>query len=309
MDDVNQPLVEVSEMSNSEPASVDPEELVIPGALGSRISLPDASQSPGVSLEATNARIDLYAALATSARLSSLVVVLVIIGRHMTRKTPRLRVRMESSSEVGLVDPAPGNILVGVGIVEENEKGVEEMRKARKALYVLVELVNVAAPTSSLTLLEYSSPPITHRPVFTTHQDLVIATSRPGCPVPQLDSRWATPLRDVVEKLRSAASTPIPGWRVSLCVHHRHYGRHSEGSNDAGKCDEEHSRVWRSANTSPVPPFISSPSTNGSSEDDKGDGDFVDAPKLAVTPTRAIGNKVKSQETAAPQCRVDVYCT
>ena len=174
MDDVNQSLG-VSEMSNSEPAAVDPEELAIPGALSPRVSLPDAPQSTGVSLEATSARIDLYAALATSARLSSLVVVLVIIGRHMTRKIPRLRVRMQSSSEVGLVDPAPGNILMDVGIVEENEKGMEEMRKAREALYVLIEMANVAAPTSSLPLLEYSSRLIAPRPVFTPHQDLVIA--------------------------------------------------------------------------------------------------------------------------------------
>ena len=75
MDDVNQSLGKVSEMSNSEPAAVDPEELAIPGARGPQVSLTDAPQSTGVSLESTSARIDLYAALATSARLSSLVVV------------------------------------------------------------------------------------------------------------------------------------------------------------------------------------------------------------------------------------------
>ena len=44
---------------------------------------------------------------------------------------------------VGLVDPALGMIFVDVEIVEENEKGVEEMRKAREASYVLVEVANV----------------------------------------------------------------------------------------------------------------------------------------------------------------------
>ena len=67
-----------------------------------------------------------------------------------------------------MVDRAPGNILVDVGIVEENEKGIEEMRKAHEALCLLIDVVNVAAPTSSHTILEYSSRPITHRPVFTT---------------------------------------------------------------------------------------------------------------------------------------------
>ena len=72
--------------------------------------------------------------------------------------------RIQSSSKVGLVDIAPGNNLVDAGIAEENEKGVEEMRKERDASSVLVEVASVAAPTSNLSPLEYSSRPITPDP-------------------------------------------------------------------------------------------------------------------------------------------------
>ena len=317
VDDVNQPLVEISEMSDSELATVDPEELAIPGAFDPQVSPLDASRSSSASSEATGARIDPYAALAISATLSSLVVVLVIIGRHMVlqareRKAyeedleaqdadAKLLDEEEVDEKVGLVDPARGNILVDVGIVAENEKGVEEMRKAHEALYLLVEVANAAAPTSSSTPLGHSSRPITPRPVFTDHQDLVIAMSRPGSPIPQPDSRCATPLRDAVEKLRSAAGTPIPGGRASLCVPRQHYGPHKEGSDDTDESDEEHSRVWRSANTSPVPPFMSSPSTNGSSEDDE---DFVDAPELAVISTHANDNEVKAKKLPLPSAEL-----
>ena len=49
---------------------------------------------------------------------------------------------------------------------------------------------------------------------------------------------------------------------------------------------------------------MSSPSTNGSSEDDKGDEDFADAPELAVIPTRAIDNEVKAKRLALPSAEL-----
>ena len=178
------------------------------------------------------------------------------------------------------------------------------MRKEGEASSVFVEAASVAAPTSSLSPLEYSSRPIMHRPAFTTHKDLVIATSRPGSPVPQPDSGCATPLREAVEKHGSLASTPILGGRMSLCVHCQHYDRHRKGSDDTDECDEEHSRVWRIANTSPVPPTMSSPSTNGSSEDDQGVGGPVDTPELAVTPTHATDNEVKAKRLPLPSAEL-----
>ena len=322
VDNVNQPLAEVPEMSDSELATADPEELAIPGAFDPQVSLPEESQSSGASLEVMGARIDPYAALAISATLSSLVVVLVIIGRHIVLQARECKAHEEDleaqdadakllddeevNEKVGLVDPARGHTLVDVGIDEENEKGDEEMRKAREALYLLVEVANAAAPTSDTAPLGYSSRPITPTALNTAHQDFVIATSRPGSPAPRPDSRCATPLRDAVEKLRSAAGTPIPGGRMSLCVPRQYYGPHKEGSDNADESDEEHSRVWRSANTSPVPPSISSPSINGSSEDDEGDEAFVDAPdpELAVIPTHAFDNEMKAKRPPLPSAEL-----
>ena len=91
---------------------------------------------------------------------------------------------------------------------------------------------------------------------------------------------------------------------MSLCVHCQHYDRHRKGSDDTDECDEEHSRVWRSANTSPVPPFMSSPSTNGSSEDDEGVADPVDTPELAVTSTHATDNEVKAKRLPLPSAEL-----
>jgi hypothetical protein len=320
-DVVNQPLMEISEMSDSELATIDPEELAIPGAFD---PLFEESQSSRAPLNDTGARIDPYAALAISATFSSLVVVLVIIGRHMLlqareRKAheedleaqdadARLLDEEEVNEKVGLVDPARGDVLVDVDVDEEDEKKDVEMRKAREALYLLVEVANAAAPTSSPPPLGYSSRPLTPRPVYTALQDLVIATSRPGSPVPRPDSRSATPLRDAVEKFRSAAGTPVPGGRASLCVPRHHYGSQKEGSDDTDESDEEHSRVWRSANTSPVPPFPSSPSTNGSGEDDESDEYFMDAPdpELAVIPIsmHATGNEVKAKRLPLPNAEL-----
>lgn len=312
---VNQPLVDISEMSDSE-------ELAIPGAFDPQVSPYEESQSSRGTVEVMGARIDPYAALAISATLSSLVVVLVIIGRHMLLQARERKAHEEDfeaqdadaklldeeevNEKVGLVDPARRDILVDVDVGDEDEKRDEEMRKARQALHLLVEVANAAAPTPSLPPLGYSSRPITPRPVYTTLQDLVIATSRPGSPVPRPDSRSATPLRDAVEKLRSVPGTPIPGGRVSLCVPRQHYGPQKEGSDDTDESDEEHSRVWRSANTSPVPPIPSSPSTNGSSGDDEGDEVFVDAPdpELAIIPTYATDYEVKAKKLPLPSAEL-----
>jgi len=320
MDDiVDQPLAEISETSDSELAAIGPEELAIPGAFD---PLFEESQSSLAPLEVMGARIDPYAALAISATLSSLVVVLVIVGRHMLlqardRKAleedleaqdadAKLLDEEEVNEKVGLVDPARRNVLVDIDVDEESEKKDEEMRKAREALYLLVEVANAAAPTSNPPPLGYSSRPITPNPVYTALQDLVIATSRPGSPVPRPDSRSATPLRDAVEKFRSAAGTPIPGGRVSLCVPRQNFGPQKEGSDDTDESDEEHSRVWRSANTSPVPPFPSSPSTNGSGEDGDGDEYFVDAPDpdLAVIPMHTADNEVKGKRLPLPNAEL-----
>lgn len=320
-DVVNQSLVGVSEMSDSELATADPEELAIPGAFDHQASLTEESQSSHASLEVMGARIDPYAALAISATLSSLVVVLVIIGRHMLLQARERKAHEEDleaqdadaklldaeevDEKVGLVDPARGNILVDVDVDEEDEKVDEEMCKAREALHLLVEVANAAAPTANLPPLGCSSRPITPRSVCTSPQDLVISTSRSGSPVPRPDPRSATPLIDAVEKLRSAAGTPTPGGRMSLCVPRQDYGPHKEGSDDTDESDEEHSRVWRSANTSPVPPFPSSPSTNGSGEDDEGDEDFMDAdPELAVIPMHTTDNEVKAKRMPLPSAEL-----
>ena len=324
MDDVaNKHLVEVPEMSDSELATVGPEELAIPGAFDPQTSLPEEPQSSRASFEVMGARIDPYAALAISATLSSLVVVLVIIGRHMLLRARERKAHEEDleaqdadaklldedevNEKVGLVDPAQGNILADVGVDDEDEKRDEEMRHARDALHLLVEVANAAAPMSSnLPLLGYSSRPITPKPVYAALQDLAIATSRPGSPVPRPDPKSTTPLRDAVEKLRSAAGTPVPGGRTSLCVPRQHCGVHKEGSDYTDESDEEHSRIWRSANTSPVPPFPASPSISGGDEDDEDDDEFVDAPdpELAIIPMYTADNEVKAKRMPLPSAEL-----
>ena len=62
---------------------------------------------------------------------------------------------------------------------------------------------------------------------------------------------------------------------------------------NTGESDEEYSRVWWSMNTLPVPPFPSSPSTNGSGEGDEGHGYIMDAPDpdLTVIPMHTTDTK------------------
>lgn len=322
MDDVaNQPLMEGSEtFRDCELGTADPEELAIPGAFDPQPSLLEEPQLPHAAFEVMGAHIDPYAALAISATLSSLVVVLVIIGRHMLLQARERNAREEDleaqdedakllddqevNEKVGLLDPVQGNALVDVDVDDKDEKKDEEMRKAREALYLLVEVANAAAPMSSnLPLLGYSSRPITPRPVYATLQDFSMATSRPESPVPQPDPKSATPLRDAVEKLRGAAGTPIPGGQVTLCVPRQHCGLHKEGSDYTDDSDEEHSRIWRSANASPIPPFPSSPSTSGGDEDDDL---FVDAPdpELAIIPMYIADNEVKAKRVPLPSAEL-----
>ena len=320
-DVVNQPPVEVSEMNDSKLATADPEELAIPGAFDTQAPLQEDPQSSRVSLEVVGVHINPYAALAISATLSSLVVVLVIVGRHMLLQArereaqdddteaqdadAKLLDEEEVNEKVGLVDPARGNILVDVDVDDEDEKRNEEMRNARDALHLLVEVANAAAPTSSnFPPLGYSSRPITPRPVYAALQNL--SMSRPGSPVPRPDPNTATPLRDAVEKLRGAAGTPVPSRKMSLCVPLQHYGPHKDGSDDTDESDEEHSRVWRSANTSPVPPFPGSPSTNGDDNDDEDDEEFVDAPdpELVVIPMHTADYEMKAKRMPLPSAEL-----
>jgi len=317
---INQSPTEASEMNDSELATADPEELAIPGAFDPQTSHPEEPEVPRASFEVMGTRIDPYAALAISTILSSLVVVLVIVGRHMLLQArehkaheedleaqdadAKLLDEEEVNEKVGLVDAIRGNVLVSVDVDEEDEKRDEEMRKAREALHLLVEVAGAAAPTSpNLPPLGYSSRPITPRPVYAALQDIVMVTSRPGSPVPRPDPNSASPLRDAVEKLRSAAGTPVPGGRMSLCVPRQHYGLDKDGSDDTDESDEEHSRVWRSANTSPIPPFLASPSTSGSDEDDE---EFVDAPdpELAVIPLHTADNEMKAKRIPLPSAEL-----
>ena len=323
-DVVNQHFAEASEMSNSKLATADPEELAIPGAFDTQASLPEEPPLSRASSEIMGASIDPYAALAISATLSSLVVVLVIVGRYMLLQARELKAQEEDieaqdadaklldeeevNEKVGLVDPTQVNILVDVGVEKEGEKRDEEMRKAREALHLLVEVANTAAPTSSnLPPLAYSNRPITARPVYNALQDFVMVKSKSGSPIPRPDAKSASPLRDAVEKLRNAAGTPVSGGQMSLCIPRQHYGPQREGIDDTDdSTDEEHSRVWRSANTSPVPPFPASPSVSGSDEDGESNEEFVDAPhpELAVISTHTADNDVKAKRTPLPSAEL-----
>jgi hypothetical protein len=143
-------LVGVSEMSDSELATADPEELAIPGAFDPQASLSEEPHSSRASLEVMGAHINPYAALAISATLSSLVVVLVIIGRHMLLQARERKAHEEDleaqdadaklldeeevNEKVGLVDPTQGNILVDVDVDEETRKGMRRCAR-RVRLY------------------------------------------------------------------------------------------------------------------------------------------------------------------------------